>query len=274
MMPDLKIDQADLNEIAALVYQSCGIVFKDSNLSVLTSRLSNKLKENQVNSNEYVKKLKEEPLELRSFIGFVTTNFTSFFRTPRQFDILRENALPEIIRKNSEEKLIRIWSAGCATGEEPYTLAMVLNEFLEQNSLLVKGWDYSITASDISLNSLFTAKEGKYPAEGVKKMSPYYLNKYFKELSGEYLVSDSIKKKICFDYHNLIYDNGIREMDIVFCRNVLIYFDADIQTRVLLNIHQAMKEKSFFFIGHSESLFGLFKDFSPMTTEKGIVYVK
>lgn len=264
----------DLKTIADLVYATCGIVFKDSNVTVLQSRLSAKLKEKNLNSPAYLDLLRKDQQELNSFIDFVTTNFTSFFRNIQQFELFQDEILPKLLIKNASSKIVRIWSAGCSTGEEPYTIAMVANEFFEKKGLFAQGWDFHITASDISLESLFIAKEGKFPERSVQKIDPYYFNKYFSRIENNFLVKEDLKKKIKFDYHNLIYDNGIREIDLVFCRNVLIYFDSDVQKKVLTNIHSSIKDGSYLFIGHSESLIGLFDGFKPTTMNKGIIYVK
>jgi chemotaxis protein methyltransferase CheR len=167
-----------------------------------------------------------------------------------------------------------MWSAGCSTGEEPYTLAMVASEFLEERHLKPEGWNCHITCSDISLESLFIAKEGKFPLKSVQKIDEKHLIKYFDKLDDHYMVKEDLKKMTRFDFHNLIYDNGIRDVDVVFCRNVLIYFDTDIQKKVVANIYDTLKPEGFLFIGHSESLIGLFDGFKPETFEKGIVYVK
>ncbi len=260
--------------IADLVYENCGIVFKDSNLSVLISRLTTKLKEKEVDSRRYLALLKEDKNELASFIDFVTTNFTSFFRNPRHFEILSEVVLPELEKRNSSSRSIKIWSAGCATGEEPYSIMMVVYHYFNRHNLFASGWNFSVIASDISLESLFTAKEAKFPERSVQKIEKPYLDKYFMEIDNSFLVKEEYKKWVKFDYHNLIYDNGIRDIDITFCRNVLIYFDEDVQKKVMSNIYLSMKEDGFLFLGHSESLIGLFEGYKPFSTEKGIIYVK
>lgn len=264
----------DLKLVADLVYRTCGIVFKESNLTVLISRLSYKVREKNISAAEYISVLQRDSKELLSFIDFATTNFTSFFRNPKQFEILSNVVLPELISRNRDSKFIKFWSAGCSTGEEPFTIAMVLHDYLETKGYLDNGWGFHITASDISLESLFTAKEAKFPKKSVEKIERRYLDKYFTVVGEDHIVKDTIKKMVRFDYHNLIYDNGIREVDVVFCRNVLIYFDMDIQRKVLANIHMATKANGFLFIGHSESLIGVFENYKPQTSDNGIYYVR
>lgn len=267
------ITDQDLKIAADLVYKTCGIVFKDSNLSVLQSRLATKLKEKQAEAPAYLDSLAHNQQELVSFIDFVTTNFTSFFRNPKQFELLSESVLPEIVQRNADSKLVKLWSAACSSGEEPYTMSMVVHENFQSGGLAAKGWDYHITASDISLESLFVAKSGRFPAKSIQKIENRYAN-YFISSGEDVLIHEEIKKRVQFDFHNLIYDNGIRDMDVVFCRNVLIYFDENIQRKVLDNIALGMKPGAFLFIGHSESLIGIHDGFEPQNLGKGIVYVR
>ncbi len=267
-----ELSDIDLKNIADIVYDNCGIVFKDSNMSVLISRISAKLKEKNVASYDYLKLLRTNKNELTSFIDFVTTNFTSFFRNPKQFELLKNIILPGVVELNSPTKNIKIWSAGCSTGEEAYSILMIIDDFFASNSLDSAGWKYQIIASDISLESLFIAKEGKFSMRNIEKVDDAYLKKYFDDLEDSYQIREEFKKYIRFDYHNLIYDSGIRDVDVTFCRNVLIYFDEDVQKKVLTNIYTSMKEKSYLLIGHSESLIGLFEGFKPSISEKGIIY--
>jgi chemotaxis protein methyltransferase CheR len=273
-MSQIALDDKDLKDIADIVYDTCGIVFKDSNLTVLSSRLSTKLKEKNLNSSAYLRLLRTDKTELMGFIDFVTTNFTSFFRNIRHFEMMQEDILPEVIRQNAAKKTITIWSAGCSSGEEPYTIAMVMNEFFESHRLASAGWTYQVIGSDISLESLFVAKEGRFPARSVEKIERKYLEHYLVQNGDSFVVKEDLKRQIRFDYHNLIYDNGLRDIDIAFCRNVLIYFDQDIQKRVVANIFQAVRPGGYFFIGHSESLIGLFEGFKPANFNKGVIYVR
>lgn len=129
-------ERAIITKIADIVYKKCGIVFKDSNIVVLKSRLSAKTKEKNLSIEKYYELLISDENELNSFVDFVTTNFTSFFRNERQFEMFEKEILPEII-KNTDKK-IKIWSAGCSTGEEPYTIAMVTYEYMEKKGFLAK----------------------------------------------------------------------------------------------------------------------------------------
>ncbi len=273
---DSDISPNILTTVAEIVYQNSGIVFKDSNLAVLNSRLSGKCKEKKLSPQEYLKLLGYNKNELRSFIDFVTTNFTSFFRNQRHFDLLKDEILPKIMEKNKENRRIRVWSAGSSTGEEAYTIAIVIQEYFATKKIDISQWNIQIMGSDISLDSLFIAKEGKYPTRSVQKIDPQFIQKYFIQTQDQkyFILKKIIKEMVTFDYHNLMYDSNFGNIDIIFCRNVLIYFDEGIQKKVLSKLYSAGDEKSFLFIGHSESLIGLFDGFTPTSFNNGIVYAK
>jgi chemotaxis protein methyltransferase CheR len=172
------------------------------------------------------------------------------------------------IKQASANKIIKIWSAGCSTGEEPYTLAVLLSE------ILPPPWKYEIVASDISLKCLMTAKEGFYAENRIVGIPDAYLAKYFDKVEGGFKVKANLMSRIRFDYHNLKNDSGQRDLDIVFCRNVIIYFDEAAQTEVINRFWDAMASKSFLFIGHSESLFGMATKFEFVKTQWATLYRK
>jgi chemotaxis protein methyltransferase CheR len=163
---------------------------------------------------------------------------------------------------------VRLWSAGCSTGEEPFTLAMVLRENLPPD------YRIKITASDISLKSLMVGKEGFYPESRIGGIPDPYLAKYFEKKSNGYQIRDEIKSIVKYDYHNLKNDSGQRGLDLIFCRNVLIYFDEPAQKAVVERFWDAMSGHSYLFIGHSESLFGMNTKFEFLKTEWACIYRK
>jgi len=267
----MEFDGSLLQQLADMVYRASGIVFQDSNLTVLESRLRTRLADNHLSPQEYLARLRTDEQEFRDFLDFVTTNFTSFFRYPRHFAMLQEEILPLVIQ-NSHEKKLTLWSAGCSTGEEPYSLAIAVDAYLKKHHLL--DWEYQVVGSDISLQSLFTAKAGVFPEKALLKVPPEVVSTYFVKHPDGYQIHERVAKHVRFDYHNLIYDHGLRDIPIVFCRNVLIYFDLAVQLQVLENIHRSMREGGFLFIGHSESLIGVTELFRPQSFSQGIVYVR
>jgi len=266
------LSDADYEHYRALIYAESGITFTSANRSILESRLKEQLREKKIDSvKTYFTTISTNKEELKAFLDSITTNLTRFFRNQAQFDAFEKYVIPELIhniKKGTSNTTIRIWSAGCSTGEEPYSLAMLLSEILPPL------WKFEILASDISLKCLMTAKEGFYADNRIDGIPPNYLAKYFEKVEGGYHIHPDIQSKIKFDYHNLKNDSGQRGLDVVFCRNVIIYFDEAAQTAVMNRFWDAMASKSFLFIGHSESLFGMNTKFEFLKTEWATLYRK
>ena len=265
------LTDAGFEQYRNLIYNESGIHFTPTNRSILESRLKERLREKGLDSvKTYFDTISRDQGELKSFLDSITTNLTRFFRNQPHFDALQHFVIPELqkIKKDSGNTTIRIWSAGCSTGEEPYTIAMLMNEILPPT------WKYEITASDLSLKCLMTAKEGFYSENRIEGIPDAYLKKYFDRVDGGYKARSELTSKIRFDYHNLKHDAGLRGLDLVFCRNVIIYFDEAAQNAVINRFWDSMAPKSFLFIGHSESLFGMNTKFEFVKTQWATLYRK
>ncbi len=212
----------------------------------------------------------KNPDEMKEMLDSVTTNLTRFFRNQPHFDAFINYVIPAVIenKKKGIDRTIRVWSAGCSTGEEPYTIAMILKE------IVPLGFDFKVTASDISLKSLMVGQQGFYADNKVDGIPANYLEKYFTKVQGGYQVKKELQDTIHFDYHNLKNDSGARNLDVVFCRNVLIYFDEAAQRAVIDRFWDAMAPQSYLFIGHSESLFGMKTQFEFLKTDWACLYKK
>ena len=265
------MSDADFELYRTLIYKESGITFTPTNRSILESRLKERLREKSLNSvKDYFTMITKDQGELKSFLDSITTNLTRFFRNQAHFDAMEHHVVPELIKikKESGGNTIKIWSAGCSTGEEPYTIAMLMSEVLPPS------WKYEIIASDLSLKCLMTAKEGFYAESRIVGIPDNYLKKYFDKVEGGFKVRADLMSKIRFDYHNLKNDSGFRGLDIVFCRNVIIYFDEAAQNAVINRFWDAMASKSFLYIGHSESLFGMDTKFEFVKTQWATLYRK
>ncbi|MDR0732014.1 MAG: protein-glutamate O-methyltransferase CheR [Treponema sp.] len=260
---------ADFELYKALIYRESGITFTTTNRSILESRLKEQLRVLSLDSvKSHYARISTNKEALKSFLDSITTNLTRFFRNQAHFDALEHYVIPELMKIKQGSNVIKIWSAGCSTGEEPYTIAMLLSE------ILPPPWKYEILASDISLKCLMTAKEGFYADSRIVGIPDNYLKKYFDKVDGGYKVRADLMSRIRFDYHNLANDSGQRNLDLVFCRNVIIYFDETAQTAVINRFWDSMANKSFLFIGHSESLFGMKTKFDFVKTEWATFYRK
>ncbi|MCL2008211.1 MAG: protein-glutamate O-methyltransferase CheR [Treponema sp.] len=265
------LTDADFEGYRSIIYDESGITFTATNRSILESRLKERLREKGIDSvKSYLETIKKDQGEMKGFLDSITTNLTRFFRNEAHFHALEHFVIPEImkIKKATGNTTIKIWSAGCSTGEEPYTIAILLNE------VLTPPWKYEIVASDLSLKCLMTAKEGFYAENRIVGIPDNYLKKYFDKVDGGYKARPTIVTPIRFDYHNLKNDSGLRGMDIVFCRNVIIYFDDVAQNAVINRFWESMAAKSFMFIGHSESLFGMDTKFEFVKTQWATLYRK
>lgn len=254
-----------------LILNESGIHFTASNRAILESRLRERLR--SVESDDlaqYFALIRKDEGELKTLLDSVTTNLTRFFRNEAHFKAFQHYVVPDVVehkRKNGE-RTVTVWSAGCSTGEEPYSVAIMLKE------LLPAGMGGEVVASDLSLKSLMTAKEGFYPESKVGNVPPKYLQRYFTGKDGGYLVNEDVRSMVRFDYHNLKFDAGHRELDVVFCRNVIIYFDEAAQKAVIGKFFEAMGNHSYLFIGHSESLFGMDTQFEFVKTDWATLYRK
>jgi chemotaxis protein methyltransferase CheR len=200
--------------------------------------------------------------EMIHMLDVVTTNTTHFFRESNHFRYLTDEALPQL---TSSSDTIKIWSAGCSSGEEPYTLTMVLSDYFAKNA-----GDFSILASDISTNVLKKAKMAVYSDEDVEGISPVYRNKYLMrgkgDQAGNWRIIPELRKKVQFHRLNFMDDNyGIDDQfDIIFCRNVIIYFDWDTKARLINRFYDHLAPGGYLFIGHSETLNGMNENFKAV----------
>ncbi|AWG42789.1 chemotaxis protein CheR [Candidatus Borreliella tachyglossi] len=267
----LNISNELLLKFCSFIYENSGICFDEKNKVVLKGRINDAIHEldNVDSPKQLYELINSDNLKREYFLDLVTTNLTRFFRNELHFKTFEEFIVPNLVKIKNKENTNRIviWCAGCSTGEEPYSLAFVLKSNLPEN------FDFIVIASDLSLKSLMIAKEGYYSAEKCEHIPNKY-RKYIKSYMDGYRIIDDIKKHVRFDYHNLNFESGFSNIDVVFCRNVLIYFDEKSKLNVLKKFYSSMAMKSYLFIGHSESLFGLNLPFKFLRTPWAIIYEK
>lgn len=210
---------------------------------------------------------KDEAL-LHEVTDALTTNESFFFRDQKPFDAFRELMLPHFIKENAAKKSLRIWCAACSSGQEPYSLAMILRDFAAQ----MEGWKIDIVGTDISHTILARAKEGIYTQFEVQRGLPAkYLVQYFAKDNDLWKISDDLKKMVSFRHFNLLESPAIMgTFDIVFCRNVLIYFDPETKSKVLAGIATQMVNDGFLILGAAETIFGLTNAFATEPNRSGV----
>jgi chemotaxis protein methyltransferase CheR len=258
-----------------LIYQESGIYFKETKKDFLENRVVKRMTETKTQSPYWYYKLVTErrSAELVKLLDVMTVNETSFFRNRPQLELFRAVILRDIITKklSGPAKRIRIWSAGCSTGEEPYTIGMLVHQEL----LGRPGWDVKIYASDLSLKVLQIAQGAEYALDKVMAtVDDEYVERYFRKNDGTVLVKDEIKNMVVFDYHNLKNDNGLRDLDVIFCRNVMIYFDLEEQKRLAAKFYESLNPGGYLVIGHAESFQGWNTGFRFIYQKGGTAYKK
>ncbi|HQI25034.1 MAG TPA: protein-glutamate O-methyltransferase [Smithella sp.] len=260
MIAELK--ETDFQKISRLVYEQCGINLHDGKKELVKARLGKRLREGNFSSfAEYYKYVttSEGQDELVMMIDSLSTNLTYFFREAAHFDKLRA-VLPEMVNGHQASRRgvpFQIWSAGCSSGEEPYSLAIIVKEILGDKNQAV-----SILATDISTRVLQTAIRGVFPKERMKNVPDAIIRKYFQygsgKWSGFFQVKKEIRDMVRFLRFNLMESPPADFVsDVIFCRNVMIYFDKSTQEMLVNRIHQILNKGGYFFVGHSESLTGL-----------------
>jgi chemotaxis protein methyltransferase CheR len=265
--PVSKPDTEDLKDpaylkIRDLIYEISGIYQPEEKLYLLASRCARRMAAvNAKTPAEYLSQLTtraNREAELRSLLNEITIGETYMFRSPPQLAALRTVILPELLKSKNAMgfKRLRLWSAGCSTGEEPYTLAMFL---LEESANLLAGWTFDILATDLNDNSLTVAKAGIYGEYSLRSTSELMRKKYFKPHDEKRLqASDQLKSLIRFERVNLSDDSKmifLKGLDLIFCCNVLIYFDLNSKRRVMQHFHSNLLSGGYLFLGHAESLY-------------------
>ncbi len=270
-----RLNEEEFKKFAKLIYEESGIFLKDTKLTLLSNRLRKRLQALNLDSYsdyyEHINSLSDRSKEIEQLIDVVSTNETYFFRNERQFEALSKHCLPELAKKKTEKKL-RIWSAGCSTGEEPYTIAICVLEIMH----LFPGWEIEIIATDVAPSVLEFARKGEYSGRRIEKVAPDILEKYFiqdKEYPEVYHIKENVKKLVTFYYLNLFKNPYPRNLDVIFCRNVMIYFDREYQKKLVAGFASVLMKDGFLFIGHSETLHSISDDFAYMKLLDSPVYV-
>lgn len=255
-MNELAIEE--FRTLRDMIKERSGIWLSDTKVSFLSVRLNHRLKVTNIESaKDYFFYLKYDPeggAELDNLVDAATVNETYFFREDAQLEDFSNEIVPKILEQKTGGEPITIWSAGCSTGEEPYTLAMLLLE----HPLQIEPSRISIIASDINRSILSAAREGVYDSYSVRRTPPLYLLKYFeKRDDGKYLVNEKVRRLVKFAHINFMdpFATGrIRDMDAAFCRNVIIYFDDIDKGRCIDNLRRSLAKGGYLHLGHSESL--------------------
>jgi chemotaxis protein methyltransferase CheR len=272
--------QPDLVRIRDLIYGVAGIFHPDNKFRLLQDRCGRRMKELRVQTlHEYFECLTTRPLrqtELIALLNEITIGETCFFRNPPQLDAFRRIVIPGILeaKANARQRRLRIWSAGCSTGEEPYTLRMSL---LDQADSQLNGWVVEILATDLNERSLAHARAALYGNHSTRNVTSMCRRKYFLPFGNRLRVNPVVRANVTFSRLNLSDDPRmtlVNNIDVIFCCNVLIYFDLASKRRVIRHFFDNLLPHGYLFMGHSESLFGVSEAFRLVHLPGTTAYVK
>jgi len=252
----MDITRDEFNKLSHFVKSNFGINLTEKKITLVTSRLNKIItQENFKSFDDYYKFVVSDSTGERvaELLNRITTNHTFFNREKLHFDYLRDHILPDLRIRHEHERDLRIWSAGCSTGDEAFTISMLL---FETFGFKKNDWDMKILATDISTDALEKAQKGLYKTEQIDKLPVAWQNKYFKKHSSEnYIISEEIRDNVIFRRFNLMNDFPFRKkFDVIFCRNVMIYFDRYTKEQLINRFYHTSAEGGYLFIGHSETL--------------------
>jgi chemotaxis protein methyltransferase CheR len=270
--------QQHFDKLRKIIYDRAGIHFPDAKKYVLESRLARRLEELEIDDYEqYISFLTMGPYkddEFQEMFNKITINETSFFRNEPQLDYFEKSILPTVLEARASTKRLRLWSAACSTGEEPYTLAMIVHRAL---GVRLMDWKVEILGTDISEKVLTEAQSGKYTDYSMRTTNPLAKTRYFKQDGPFWNVDPTIKSMVNFDLHNLKDRHAAKRYgtwDVIFCRNVMIYFDDQMKEQVVNTFGDQLANDGHLFIGHSETLRGLKVPFEQIDAPQAFCYRK
>jgi chemotaxis protein methyltransferase CheR len=270
-----ELTPSQFSSISQMVRDLCGINLHDGKMALVKARLNKRLRRLGLdNFHQYMDVIQRDAggQETAAMLDALSTNLTYFFREPRHFEILRDLVLPGVLRRHRQDRTIRIWSAGCSSGEEPYSIALAVREAIND----LEEWDVRILATDLSRPMLAMAREGSYASPRLKETPAAWVAKYFTHsghgAGSRYRVKDALRQWVHFAHLNLVEDWPMKgQFDVIFCRNVMIYFDKTVQAKLIERFWRQLAPGGCLFLGHSESLAGLrhpFRYLRPTVYEK------
>jgi chemotaxis protein methyltransferase CheR len=270
---NVKLSEPELDEIRTLIEQRSAILFDSSRERFFSTRVREHLEErNLADGTELLKLVRGSSIEYEGLLERLLTQETSFFRYPAVYGALEKKILPEIQERKFWEtpRTLRIWSAGCSTGEEPYSIAITVSEALK----FPEAWEIEILATDVSRRALRHAERGAYSRRSLGEVSLHQVESYFSPTKHGYQVRPRIRRLISFAQMNLVDSFYVGKLDCIFCMNVLMYFSAQRRLSILRRFYDALEPGGYFLLGHSETLSNLPMNFESMVLGDCVIYRK
>ncbi|MFW5829955.1 MAG: CheR family methyltransferase [Planctomycetota bacterium] len=270
---ELRLSDAEFQVLRDLIYERFGINLTDQKRGLVIGRLQKVLRQRGITDfSEYARQLQADRSGrmLSELVDRISTNHTFFFRENDHFVLMREQVLPELRQRHREDRDLRIWCAAAATGEEPYSLVMLLMDFFGDD---YRFWRAGLLATDISEHALNIARAGRYPAERVKQVSPIYKQRYLSRVGAEWQVLPHVQREVAYRRFNLMNTTlpFKGKFDVIFCRNVMIYFDQETRAALVQRLCSVLPPGGWLFIGHSETIP---RGCAPLASVRPAVYRK
>jgi len=284
-----QLTETELDEMRALIEQRSAILLDSSRERFFSARIREYLDANHIASGtELLRAVRASGSEYDALLEQLLTQETSFFRYPAVYEALKKRILPEVQERKfwQNPRTLRIWSAGCSTGQEPYTMAMQVSDALAHHymrhpvpfespvpkPLIPPPWRVEILASDINYSVLRTAQAGSYSEHQMAGVDYGNRVRYFDKVGDRYVVKKNVRELVHFDFHNLKTEYLPQRNDIIFCRNVMMYFDEAEQKRLVEKFYRCLNPQGYLFVGHAESLLELTKKFQMVHRHNGTAY--
>lgn len=276
--PEIPLSDEEFRLIRDLIYSHCGLFFDTDATYLLEKRLAKRLQFHQLSSfrdyYHFLKYDRKRDQELSDIMDILTTNETYFFRESFQLRAFTEEIIPALreLKLKNGDRTLRIWSAGCSSGEEPYTIAMLL---LDRGGFA--DWNVEIIGTDISHRVIQQARKGLYGKSSFRVTDDSYVRRYFTEQDGMFRVNDKVRELVTISHLNLLDANRISflgHMDVIFCRNVIIYFDLAARRKVIDSFYRSLRNGGYLLLGHSESLMNITTAFTLNHLKSDMVYQK
>ncbi|HMK28985.1 MAG TPA: protein-glutamate O-methyltransferase CheR [Terriglobales bacterium] len=267
------LTEHELDEMRTLIEKRAGLLFDQSRERFLTARVrEHMIARKLAHGQDLLRMLKTSNLEYEALLEKLLTQETSFFRYPHVFEALEKKVLPEIHVKKFWEnpRTLRLWCAGCATGEEAYSIAITLAEALD----FTESWNLQILATDVSRRALEHAERGVYSRRALGELTPKQVEAHFAKVGDQFLIKPRIRNMVSFVPMNLVDGVYLRRFDAIFCMNVLIYFSDEQRVAVLQRFHDSLEPGGYMFLGHAESLAGAGVKFETIVHRDARLYLK
>lgn len=274
----VKLSDKEFDDLRTIIHTRSGVRFQNAERDALENRLSRRLEELELDDfGQYIQFLTMGPYQSEEFqemFSRIVSNETGFFRNRAQLDVFSETVLPRLLNDRAATKRLRIWSAACSTGEEPYTLAMLVHRTL---GVRLGDWRVEILGTDLSEKALNTASDARYSASALASVDPALAKRYFKEEDGTFTLDPMIRSMVSFEFHNLKDSLKARRhgsWDVIFCRNVMNSFDDDGKASCLRMLHDRLVGDGTLFIGAGETIRDTGANFAPLNDPKAFAYSK